>query len=152
MIPIIKQCQMNCSLPTGDPRTKKEMIAACDDCYVFTERDFDFNSVQRLATAMILKLDKKREEGRTGWFDASAGDLSKMLIEHVKKGDPVDVANFCMMLFCTNNQIQITKNNDSDSALTGLRAMISDDKHACTFQSMGQYRKALIDTINQVQT
>jgi hypothetical protein len=92
MMPIIKECTMNCS-----PRYR-DNHKDCDDCYVNTERDIDFAAVQNLAAAMIVKLDKKRAEGRTGWWDASAEDLSKMLISHVFKGDPVDVANFCMML------------------------------------------------------
>lgn len=93
MMPIKKLCTMNCS-PTYSNRHRND----CDDCYVYTERDIDFASVQKLAAAMITKLDQKRAEGRTGWWDASAEDLSKMLIAHVFKGDPVDVANFCMML------------------------------------------------------
>jgi hypothetical protein len=42
-----------------------------------------------------------RAKGRGGWEDPAqcrADDLSRMLREHVEKGDPRDVANFCMML------------------------------------------------------
>lgn len=93
MMPTIKLCTMNCS-----PAYSNRHLNDCEDCYAYTERDIDFASVQKLAAAMIIKLDQKRAEGRTGWWDASAEDLSKMLIAHVFKGDPVDVANFCMML------------------------------------------------------
>jgi hypothetical protein len=56
--------------------------------------------------AMRDKLSASREKGREGWdnpwthpgYLTKAG-LSKMLREHVEKGDPVDVANFCMMLY-----------------------------------------------------
>jgi len=58
-------------------------------------------AVDRFAEAMKIKLAQKRAEGRWGW--ESAGDymnahLSKLLIEHVHKGDPLDVGNLAMMI------------------------------------------------------
>ncbi|MFC3072406.1 hypothetical protein [Shinella pollutisoli] len=61
----------------------------------------DAIAVDRFAIAMKAKLAKKRAEGRGGWEDkeaCSALFLSQMLREHVEKGDPIDVANFAMML------------------------------------------------------
>jgi hypothetical protein len=58
-------------------------------------------AVDRFAAAMKAKLAKKRAEGRGGWNDPIEGmdvRLSGMLRKHVDKGDPVDVANFAMML------------------------------------------------------
>lgn len=58
-------------------------------------------AVDRFAAAMKLKLAKKREEGYGGWDNpdgCSLGFLSEKLRHHAIKGDPVDVANFCMML------------------------------------------------------
>jgi hypothetical protein len=57
-------------------------------------------AVDRFAIAMKAKLAKKREEGRGGWDGptCSAEILSIMLRKHVRKGDPVDVANLAMML------------------------------------------------------
>lgn len=58
-------------------------------------------AVDRFAAAMKIKLAKKRDQGRGGWEDKAAcsqADLSKMLVQHVAKGDPVDVANLAMML------------------------------------------------------
>jgi hypothetical protein len=57
-------------------------------------------AVDRFATAMKAKLAKKREEGRGGWDGPTCNDeiLSIMLRKHVRKGDPVDVANLAMML------------------------------------------------------
>lgn len=58
--------------------------------------------VQLLSEAMLAKLAKKRDhENRGGWHDPKACDvrvLADMLIEHIEKGDPVDIANFAMML------------------------------------------------------
>ena len=60
----------------------------------------DDSAVMRFAEAMRTKLSKKRAEGRGGWDGptCNAASLSRMLAEHVLKGDPVDVANFAMML------------------------------------------------------
>ena len=58
----------------------------------------DDEAVDRFAAAMKAKLSKKREEGRSGWQAASAYFLNQLLHEHLSKGDPVDIANFAMML------------------------------------------------------
>jgi len=61
----------------------------------------DDEAVDRFAAAMKSKLSVKREDGRGGWDDktqCSQQFLSDLLIGHVDKGDPVDVANFAMML------------------------------------------------------
>jgi hypothetical protein len=55
-------------------------------------------AVDQFAAAMKLKLSRKSKEGKQGWKEASAEHLSRLLCEHIRKGDPVDVANFAMML------------------------------------------------------
>jgi NTP pyrophosphatase (non-canonical NTP hydrolase) len=58
-------------------------------------------AVDRFAQSMKEKLAKKRGEGRGGWEnkdECTAEFLSELLIGHVGKGDPIDVANFAMML------------------------------------------------------
>ena len=65
------------------------------------EQHYDDYAVDCFAVMMKEKLAKKRTEGRDGWSDptrCSVEYLNKLLLEHVEKGDPVDVANFCMML------------------------------------------------------
>jgi hypothetical protein len=72
----------------------------------------DDAAVDRFAAAMKAKLAKKREEGRGGWNDpaqCSVEDLARMLVEHLPKGDPVDVANFAMMLFCREGGAEALK-------------------------------------------
>ena len=62
---------------------------------------FDNQAVENFAYAMRVKLAAKRLEGRGGWEnkeECSAEYLSQLLREHVEKGDPIDVANFAMML------------------------------------------------------
>lgn len=59
----------------------------------------DDEAVDRFAAAMKDKLDYSRKvRGRGGWQHATAARLSKLLYEHLAKGDPVDIGNFAMML------------------------------------------------------
>jgi hypothetical protein len=58
----------------------------------------DNAAVDQLAAAMKAKLARKRTEGRGGWRECSEGELWRWLREHVEKGDPVDIANFAMMI------------------------------------------------------
>ncbi|MBN5129372.1 hypothetical protein JY420_03420 [Stenotrophomonas maltophilia] len=58
-------------------------------------------AVDAFAAAMKAKMAEARAKGRGGWEDPAQctdEDLSRMLREHVEKGDARDVANFCMML------------------------------------------------------
>jgi hypothetical protein len=58
-------------------------------------------AVDRFAAAMKAKMAASRAKGRGGWDDerqCPMAKLSNMLIAHARKGDPVDVANFAMML------------------------------------------------------
>ncbi|MDD1789052.1 hypothetical protein [Burkholderia gladioli] len=55
-------------------------------------------AVDAFAAAMKAKMAASRAKGRGGWETCTPSDLSRMLREHVEKGDPRDVANFCMML------------------------------------------------------
>jgi hypothetical protein len=65
-------------------------------------------AVDRFAVAMKDKLAKAREKGRSGWETCPPDDLSRMLREHVGKGDPRDVANFAMMLWSLGAGIAAT--------------------------------------------
>lgn len=60
----------------------------------------DDAAVDRFAAAMKAKLADARAKGRGGWDgpECNADTLSRMLRAHVDKGDPRDVANFCMFL------------------------------------------------------
>lgn len=61
----------------------------------------DDMAVDRFAVAMKSKLAASRAKGRGGWDDprqCTLEHLARLLINHISKGDPVDVANFAMML------------------------------------------------------
>lgn len=59
-------------------------------------------AVEVFAARMKTKLRKKREEGYGGWNkpeECHATFLREQLRNHLHKGDPVDVANYAMMLW-----------------------------------------------------
>jgi len=147
---IKKRCTMNCGLAKGDTRTRAQMMEDCDYCDVLTERDHEFIAIERLSNAMILKLDKKRAEGRGGWQTASAETLSQMLINHVAKGDPVDVANFCMMLFM-NGQSIVTERSAIPSIFAGVQEAIATWKDATPDAGVANI-EAMIQRITELET
>lgn len=61
----------------------------------------DEHALEIFSKLMAHKMAKSAAKGRSGWQQCSREVLSQMLRKHVEKGDPVDVANFCMML-CAN--------------------------------------------------
>ena len=65
----------------------------------------DSQAVDDFAELMRRKLAVKRAEGYGGWDNpavCTVEHLADLLISHLPKGDPVDVANFAMMLFHRN--------------------------------------------------
>lgn len=66
-----------------------------------TEQHWDDHCVNQFAKMMREKMALSRAKGRSGWNDpnqCSVQYLRELLYEHLDKGDPVDVANICMML------------------------------------------------------
>ena len=66
------------------------------------EHEIDQLGVDRFRLAMLEKLAIKRLEGRGGWHDpeqCAVSDLHAMLLDHVEKGDMIDIANFAMMIW-----------------------------------------------------
>lgn len=62
----------------------------------------DDAAVDRFAVAMKAKMAASRSKGRGGWDNPAQcppDRLAYLLMDHVPKGDPVDVGNFAMMLF-----------------------------------------------------
>ncbi len=58
--------------------------------------------VYQFAKKMVDKLKQAREiRGRSGWNSKDANTVSvlqEQMSEHLAKGDPIDVANYCMFL------------------------------------------------------
>jgi ribA/ribD-fused uncharacterized protein len=65
-----------------------------------SEQHPDDKAVNTFAERMKWKLAQARARGRSGWKDRSwtPEQISQALREHVEKGDPTDVANYCMFL------------------------------------------------------
>ena len=66
-----------------------------------TDEYADTILVNDFTTRMSAKLSCQREEGYGGWWDnsvCSIESLKKSLVEHIEKGDMVDVANFAAMI------------------------------------------------------
>ena len=77
-----------------------QMLAAAPQPPV-VEQHADDVAVSRFAEAMKDKLAAARDKGKGGWDDpeqCTVEYLAKLLVDHIPKGDPIDVANFAMML------------------------------------------------------
>jgi hypothetical protein len=77
---------------------KKPKPAAPAKPCILSQEHSDNAAVDKFAAAMKEKLSQARDKGRGGWESCSEETLSKMLRDHVEKGDPRDVANFCMFI------------------------------------------------------
>lgn len=82
--------------------------STCPECdYPVARLVDDDDAVKEFAKRMDSKMKRsEQEKGRSGWNGLTEGELSAMLRDHVEKGDPVDVANFCMMLSLKGYSIQ----------------------------------------------
>lgn len=98
--------------PSATPRA--EIISDITD--ISDSQQADETGVDRLAVAMKAKLAAKRAEGRGGWnhepytvqpdrgdrvqrFGCTIAELRGMFLDHISKGDMLDVANFAMMIW-----------------------------------------------------
>lgn len=87
----------------------------------------DDAAVDALAMQMKAKLAKQRAKGYSGWDDSECTRewLSKLLREHVHKGDPVDVANFCAFLSARGEGISLSANlSDAQAEIARLRGAL----------------------------
>lgn len=85
--------------------TESEILEWREKEVAYRDRHPDDVAIDVFAQAMKNKMAQKREQGYSGWdiVDECTDEfLAKMLVDHVVKGDPVDVANFAMMLFARN--------------------------------------------------
>ncbi len=73
--------------------------AAPELCSSVSDPDSDVAAIFEFSLAMADKMFVSHQKGRSGWRNCPVDDLWAMLREHVEKGDVVDVANFCMMIY-----------------------------------------------------
>ncbi|AOK53478.1 hypothetical protein [Burkholderia stagnalis] len=84
----------------------------------------DDAAVDRFAFAMKAKLADARQKGRSGWEQCDPAVLSQMLRDHVDKGDPRDVANFCAFLWSLGMPITASPAQQVAAAANGLKARL----------------------------
>ncbi len=79
---------------------KKPDELLCEWVVRMPNKEADTILVEMTAYEMHKKLCKKRKAGRGGWFgpNCSNKELKAMLVEHVSKGDMVDVINIAAMI------------------------------------------------------
>lgn len=123
-------------------------------------------AVDALAAQQKARLAEKRDQGFNGWDDprrCSVEKLSMLMAQSMCKGKVVDVANFAAMLHSRAAAPELVGEHAMRSLLRGarehrasvasqLRAIIADDSYAFTFQTMAQYRTALLKTFDAVAT
>lgn len=97
---------------------------------------FDDHAVRQFAKMMAAKMAASRAKGRSGWDDpnqCSVEHLQALLHEHVAKGDPVDVANICMMLrhYEASTTAPPAKQAGDVRQAVRVRLFIDDDGDIC---------------------
>jgi len=95
----------------------------------------DDEAVDRFAVALKDKLAVARAKGRGGWQEkamVSADELTDMLVGHLWKGDPRDVANFCMFLWERGERITLADDLRMENATTafGIAEAQCSERHA----------------------
>jgi len=96
---------------------------------------FDNRCAQLFADRMMVKLAAARQKGRGGWWDktrVTQDELTNMLVEHIFKGDPVDVANFCMFLHARGERIARNSIDEAVDAAPDQPDVIAAQKRAAT--------------------
>lgn len=107
-----------------DPMLKSAyaaMLAATPKLVTAQAQHPDDAAVDRFADAMKAKLAAARSKGRGGWDDpaqCSVEHLAHLLVKHVSKGDPVDVANFSMMLHQRGAEHEVLAQAQAERKLT----------------------------------
>lgn len=111
----------------------------------------DDDAIDQFALGMKMKMAVARAKGRDGWHSkqqCTAEDLSRMLHEHVRKGDPVDVANFCMMLCMRGERIVQAALDYSDDVFS---LKVEASKHAADAETVRRERDQLIRELAELR-
>lgn len=97
------------------------------------KREADDAAVDEFARLLKAKLARAREKGRDGWQDPAwtADDINRQLHEHAAKGDPLDVAAYCMFLAIRGEKVTASPTNEE---LSGLLDRQLDRMHRETEQ------------------
>jgi len=100
------------------------LAAAQTERVIYPKRDRlpddERKALDAMVSAMSEKLYRKYIEGYSGFEGASEEHLNRLLHEHLTKGDPVDVANFCAFLLHNGQRVRLSPERVS--------VQVSDDR------------------------
>ncbi|OJA71088.1 hypothetical protein BGV72_31545 [Burkholderia ubonensis] len=152
--PVCKLCRSTgldvpCAYPTEINRQQAKRIAELESrLSVNVDPHPDDVAVDSFAAVMKHKLALARDKGRGGWETCSPVDLSRMLREHVEKGDLRDVANFCMMLWHHGSPIVSAPadagSGDAIARSKRILALVDEYHEKPTSDNRTSLRKALM--------
>jgi hypothetical protein len=103
-----RSADVNDPIPSSPQMPPMPKSRATTNPALMSDASKDESSINSFADAMSKKMSAKRAKGRSGWHlphRTSGKALSEHLRECVDKGDPVDVANYCMMLYSRGERI-----------------------------------------------
>lgn len=85
----------------------------------------DDGAIDQFAQVLKDKMRSNREKGRTTWRDPAytAAEISRHLREHVDKGDPRDVAIYCMFLLAKAARIEPLEGPSADDMRAELQVL-----------------------------
>lgn len=112
-------------------------------------------AVNHFAKLMKAKMGLARAKGRGGWDDpekCSVDYLRRLLYEHLDKGDPVDVANFCMMLkHYGASTVQPRMSGEQSPSTAEIGAVLQEAAQAAreVFSASCDHTKQAIDYMEQ---
>jgi len=68
----------------------------------------DEATIDMFATAMKHKMRLSAATGRSGWQHVPEEDLWNGLHSHISKNDPVDIANYAMMIWASRSRVELS--------------------------------------------
>ena len=98
----IKAIAARCAIPEGYVQTEEYLSKLYQKHVLLPYELYPETAalVCRFAAAMAEKLYVSQQKGRTGWDSPNwMNECRAMLLDHLEKGDPRDVANFCAFLW-----------------------------------------------------
>lgn len=109
-------------------------------------------AINRFADAMKAKMAKQRAKGYGGWNDKNdcpTNRLQQMLVNHISKGDPVDVANFAMMLWSRGERTEQPAQQEHDDSLL---LCASDLEHSAIYDNHAEMQSCIRAVASRIKT
>lgn len=119
-----------------------------------SEALIDKMAVSNMSASMLHRMTEKRSKGKAGWHDkekCSAERLNALFHNAVLKGDPIDVANYAMMISQRGetigpNEVAYARQKLLNDVGDALRTKVGDDIHAQAQQAaalLGRFVKLM---------